>query len=268
MNKIVLAPTTLPSVAPLEYIAAAADAGYDGVGMRLYPASASMPFTPIVGNAALMRDVKHAITHAGLTVHDIFSCYLRPETDFDGLRPVLDYAAELGARYAVVICDEPDWARAVDNLGRLADLAAKFSLTAVVEGPIYGRLINTLPLVLKLVHEAGRDNIVVCIDTYQLFRSGVGAESLQGVESKQLPYLQLTDGLADPVGFVIPGQGSVPLRNILAALHGDVVIGLECPQPRDSAVAPTEWARAVLDGAHDVMAQGATVERPRGSADE
>jgi sugar phosphate isomerase/epimerase len=264
VNKIVLAPTTLPSVGPLEYIAAAADAGYDGVGLRLNPASPSMPFTPIVGNAALMRDVKHAIAHAGLSVHDVFSCYLRPETDFDGLGPVLDYAAELGARYAVVICDEPEWARAVDNLGRLADLAAKFSLTAVVEGPIYGRLINTLPLVLKIVHDAVRDNIVVCIDTYQLFRSSAGAESLQGVASKQLPYLQLTDGLADPVGFVIPGQGSVPLRKILAALPGDVVIGLECPPPPDSAVAPTEWARAVLDGARGVLVQSGTFEQPQG----
>ena len=105
---------------------------------------------------------------------------------------------------------------------------------------------------------------MVCIDTYQLFRSSAGAESLQGVESKQLPYLQLTDGLADPVGFVIPGQGSVPLPKILAALPGDVVIGLECPQPRDSAVAPMEWGRAVLDGARGVLGQSATVEQPQG----
>jgi hypothetical protein len=66
VNLIVLAPTTLPSVSPLEYIDAAAEAGYDGIGMRLYPASAAMPFTPIVGNPALMRDVKHAIARTGI----------------------------------------------------------------------------------------------------------------------------------------------------------------------------------------------------------
>jgi sugar phosphate isomerase/epimerase len=209
-----------------------------------------------------MRDVKQALARTGLGVHDVFSCYIRPETDFDGLAPALDYAAELGASYAVVICDEPEWARAVDNLGRLADLAAKSSLTAVVEGPIYGRLINTLPLVLQLVQEAGRDNIVVCIDTYQLFRSGAGADSLEDVDTKLFPYLQLTDGLTDPVGFVVPGNGSVPLREILAAMPGDVVIGLECPQPRDSAIAPTAWARAVLDGARGVLAESATVQQP------
>jgi len=253
VNKIVLAPTTLPNEAPLEYIAAAADAGYDGVGMRLYRASPNMPFTPIVGDAAMMRQVKQAIGHSGLTVHDVFSCYLRPETDFDGLRPVLDYAAELGATYAVVICDEPEWARAVDNLGRLADLAATCSLTAVVEGPIYGRLINTLPLVLKLVEEASRANIVVCIDTYQLFRSGASAASLQGVAPSVFPYLQLTDGVADPVQFLVPGRGSVPLADILAAMPSDLVIGLECPAPKDSTATPTDWVRTVLNGARDVL---------------
>jgi sugar phosphate isomerase/epimerase len=254
VNKIVLAPTTLPAVPPLDYIAAAADAGYDGVGLRLYPSSPTMPFTPIVGNPALMREVKQAIGHTGLTIHDVFSCYLRPETDLDGLQPVLDYAAELGARYAVVICDEPEWGRAVDNLGRLADLAASFSLTAMVEGPIYGRLINTLPLVLTLVDEAGRDNLGVCIDTYQLFRSGAGPESLEHQPPELFPYLQLTDGLTAPVQFLVPGQGSVPLRAMLAALPADLIVGLECPAPKDSTAAPREWLRTVLDGARQVLA--------------
>jgi sugar phosphate isomerase/epimerase len=205
VTKIVLAPTTVPRVAPLEYIAAAAAAGYDGVGLRLYAASRSMPFTPIVGNQALMRDVKQAVADTGLAVHDVLSCYLRPETDFDGILPALEYAADLAAKYAIVICDESEWGRAVDNLGRLADLAAGYSLAVAVEGPIYSRLINTLPLVVKLVQDATRANIVICIDTYQLFRAGAGAESLVDVDAALLPYVQPTDGLASPVGFVVPG---------------------------------------------------------------
>jgi sugar phosphate isomerase/epimerase len=263
VNKIVLAPTSLPTVTPLDYLAAAADAGYHGVGMRLYPASPSMPFTPIVGDASLMREVKQTIARSGLAVHDLFSWYLRPETDFDGLQPALEYGAELGARYAVVICDEPEWARAVDNLGRLADLAAKFALTAVVEGPIYGRLINTLPLVLRLVEEAGRDNVGVCVDTYQLFRSGASADSLQQVDPEVLAYVQLTDGLVEPVGFLVPGQGSVPVREMAAALPTEMVIGLECPPPKGSQVAPTDWARAVLAGARDALSQRARSEPAR-----
>lgn len=257
MNPLVLAPTTLPGVPPLEYIAAAVNAGYDGVGVRLYAASANMPFTPIVGDAPMMRDFKQAIRDSGLSVHDAFSCYLRPQTDFDGLQPVLEYAADLGARYAVVICDESDWVRAVDNLGRLADLAAESSLTAVVEGPIYGRLINTLALVNNLVEEAGRDNIGVCVDTYQLFRSGADAARLGQVGEKHLAYVQLTDGLVDPVGFLVPGAGAVPLREMIDALPADMVIGLECPPPRGLSTSPGEWAQGVLDGARAVLSGAA-----------
>ena len=256
MNKMVLAPTTLPTCTPLEYIAAASDAGYDGIGMRLYRQSPTAPFTPIVGNPALMREVKQAVDSAGLQVHDAFSCYLRPETDLEGLKPVLEYAADLGASYAVVICDDTEWARAADNLGRIADLAAAARLTAVVEGPIYGRLINTLPLVLKLVNDAGRENIVVCIDTYQLFRSGDDVALLGQQAPSTLPYLQLTDGNAEPVQFLVPGSGSVPLRQILDQLPSDVTIALECPAPKDSDVRPAEWARTLLAGAREVVNRG------------
>jgi sugar phosphate isomerase/epimerase len=176
----------------------------------------------------------------------------------DGLRAVMEYTADLGGKYALVICDDSEWNRAVDNLGRLADLAAESTLTAVVEGPIYGRLINTLPLVVKLVHEALRDNIAICIDTYQLLCSGADATSLGGIELRLLPYVQLTDGKADHVGFVVPGLGDVPLAEILAALPEDAPIGLECPTPKDSAWLPSEWLRTVMAGARDVLAQYAT----------
>jgi sugar phosphate isomerase/epimerase len=146
--------------------------------------------------------------------------------------------------------------RAADNLARIADLAAAARLTAVVEGPIYGRLINTLPLVLKLVNDAGRDNIVVCIDTYQLFRSGDDVALLGQQPSSTLPYLQLTDGKAEPVQFLVPGSGSVPLRQILDQLPADVTIALECPAPKDSDVRPADWARTLLAGARDVVNRG------------
>src|SRR5262249_41660225 len=137
----------------------------------------------------------------------------------------------------------------------LADLAATFSLTAVVEGPIYGRLISTLPLLLRLVRESGSANLALCIDTYQLFRCGASVESLSSIPPGLLGYVQLTDGTADAVGFRVPGQGSVPLADILAALPKDLVIGLECPAPKDSSASATDWLRTVLTGAREVLAQ-------------
>ena len=52
LNPIVLAPTTLMQAQPLDYIEIAARAGYDGIGLRLYP-SPNMTFFPVVGDSDL-----------------------------------------------------------------------------------------------------------------------------------------------------------------------------------------------------------------------
>ena len=55
MNKIALAPTTLPHSPPLEYIDAAVRAGYDGIGIRLFRSPGiTYAFHPVAGNPTLM----------------------------------------------------------------------------------------------------------------------------------------------------------------------------------------------------------------------
>jgi len=63
MNPILLAPTTLPDTPPLEYIAAAAIAGYAGMALRVH-ASPGLPFHPLLGNPPLIRDIRHALDDA------------------------------------------------------------------------------------------------------------------------------------------------------------------------------------------------------------
>ena len=70
MNKLFLAPTTLVDAAPLDFLAAAAGAGYDGVGVRLYR-SPNLPFHPVVGNAGLIRQIERALADAGLAPADV-----------------------------------------------------------------------------------------------------------------------------------------------------------------------------------------------------
>ena len=42
---------------PLDLIEAARDAGYDGLGLRLYP-SPALPYHPVVGDAPLIRQMQ------------------------------------------------------------------------------------------------------------------------------------------------------------------------------------------------------------------
>ena len=114
MRKLAFAPTSLPEAKPLDFIAAARDAGFDGVGLRLNK-SPGLPFHPVAGDAVLVREMRRMLKDSNLFVLDILSFYLLPETDFDGFKPGLELGAELGAKYAMVIGDDPQWPRLRDR---------------------------------------------------------------------------------------------------------------------------------------------------------
>jgi sugar phosphate isomerase/epimerase len=247
MNPIILAPTTLMQAPPLEYIAAAANAGYDGIGLRLYP-SPGMPFFPIVGNAQLMGEVKRALADSGLTVFDLFTCYLQPEMDVDAMKRAHEFGAELGGKYALVIGDDTDWERMVDNFGRLCDNAAQFGLVCALEAPVNRRTLNTLELNLKLISDSGR-KAVLSIDPVQYIRAGHNLGQLRELDPGLLPYSQIGDspGMTFGDAYCMPGDGMVPLDELLDLLPPDAPLSLEYHH-RDESYTREAWAKHVLDG--------------------
>jgi sugar phosphate isomerase/epimerase len=251
MNPLIMAPTTLPQTPPLDYIAATVAAGYDGIGLRLHR-SPGLPFHPVVGNAALVRDIERALAHAGLAVFDIFSFYLQPDTKLEAFRPALELGAELGGKYVMTMGDDPDWPRLCENFARFCDLAGEFGLTAAVEFAVV-RPLATLAQTQRLIAEAGRDNAVICIDPLHLARAGEGPDDIRRLDSRLVPYAQITDGELDTGVRHLPGQGSLPLREMLAALPPGLPLSVEGPPARDG-IAPAQWASEVLNAARQFLA--------------
>jgi sugar phosphate isomerase/epimerase len=243
---LALAPTTLPDSEPGEYVRAALAARYDAIGLRLNR-SPGLPFHPIVGNAPLIRELKAMLE---LPVLDIYSFYLRPETDLEDYLPALALGAELGARYAVVMGDDPDWARQRENFARICDAAAGFRLTCVVEFAVI-RPLATLAQTVRLIAEAGRKNAAVCLDPLNFVRGGGKASDLKALDPALVPYLQLTDGFLDPGTGpnrrCLMGEGDVPMREILAALPGGLALSVEFPITIQKRLGPREWAKHVAD---------------------
>ena len=98
MNKIILAPTTLPNASPLEFIDAGTRAGYDALALRLN-ASPGLPFHPVLGDEPLIRDMKRALKSAP-PVQEIGSFYMEPVTDIASFRGALALGASLVAERA------------------------------------------------------------------------------------------------------------------------------------------------------------------------
>lgn len=251
MNEIVLAPTSLSNTPPLEYIDAAVRASYDGIGIRLFRSPGiTYAFHPVAGDQALMRDVKNAIAASNLKVYDVLSYYMQPETDLESMLPSLEFGAEIGARYALVIGDDPDWPRMVENFGRFCDAAGRFGLTAAIEAPVTQRVVNTLQKSVQLISDSGRQNAVLCLDPFHFFRTGHKPEELKSHDPRLFPYSQIDDGVDNvpaPGGRCAPGEGMVPLREIFDALPAGLPLSLEWSAPRGSAYSAAEWAQIALD---------------------
>jgi sugar phosphate isomerase/epimerase len=253
VNRITLAPTTLPSTPPLEFIQAAVSAGFDGFGFRLHKSPAYPNWQDWLGDAALKREVKTALASSGQEMIESLSYYLSPEFDLDEMKPSLEYAADLGATYALVIGRDDDWSRQRDNFGRFCDAAASYGLTAAIEAPV-GTL-STIAAAFRVIHESGRTNAVVCIDPTALLRAGDTPAALDGVDQGLLPYTQLNDGKREGGGRLRPGDGDARVGALLDALTADIPLSLEWPAPKDSSYTAEEWAKFAMEGTRRFLSE-------------
>ncbi len=271
MNKFVLAPTTLPDVAPLDYIDAAIHAGYDAVGLRIHK-SPGLPFHPIVGNAALIAEVKAMLRGANMPIFDTFSCYLAPETKISDFTASLALGADLGGKFIMVMGNDTNWARMRDNFGRFCDEAACFGLTPTIEF-VPTRPLCTMAMAVRLIRETG-DRAVVCTDLLHFMRTGGSSAEIAAYGAKYFPYTQLNDGVLfpgepNPADFgkmrqgqrKLLGEGDVPIAEFLDAMPQGLPLSVEIPIELGAAFrdveakpySPREWAAVALKNSVDFM---------------
>src|SRR5262249_49734559 len=187
------------------------------------------------------------------------ACCLPPGRDVGACVPALARGAVLGPRSALVAGDDPAWPRLRDRTARFCDAAAQFGLSAAIEFAVI-RPLATLSQTLRLLSEIGRKNGVICLDPLNFVRSGGSAAFLRGLEPRLFPYAQISDGVLGPgepdlskLGRMtpnerrMPGDGIVPLRQILDALPPGLPLSVEIPMPASIRLPAREWARATAE---------------------
>ena len=280
MHKLLIAPTSLQDTAPLEYIDATIAAGYDGIGLRVHR-SPGLPFHPVVGDAALIREMRARL--ADLPVFDLYSFYLQPDTDVASFAPAMELGASFGAKYATVMGADEDWSRQRDNFIKTCDLAT------AVRPHLLARIRRDPPArdlaADRAADQEAKREAVICIDPLHLARSGGSPADVKALDAKYFPYAQISDGMLEPgepnpalfgkLGLgtrAMPGEGTLPLREVLAALPKDIPLSVELPHcARAEGHQRARWAKMTLESTRDVIsgrvshAQNAS-SCPRGSA--
>ncbi len=266
MNPLGLEYLTVMGCHPLDYVRIAADIGCSHIAFHTraldFPGMPP-PAPSIFEDVKLRREVMASIADHGLSVHlvDGFGFHDRdPNPDYSGL---LEMSAEIGATsISCGIAMAMD--AGIQRIAALADKAAPYGFTVLIEGiPTY--TVGTLPEALHVVNSVGKPNLKLLIDTMHTARTD-GVELLKTIDPALIGHIQICDGPAGmPAGEVyfdqalyqreIPGEGELPLVEMMASMPAHLVAGMEIPlrSLREAGVSDAERARRAAEGSLAVL---------------
>jgi sugar phosphate isomerase/epimerase len=240
-----IAPLCAITASPAEYVAAAASAGFDFVGVRTAPLTdADIAYTP---DGAEFQELERLIADSGLYVLDTEVYRLTEHSSAEQWMPLLEMGARLGARLFNVVGADPDLARLTDRVGRLTRDAEPFGLTPVLE-PLAYLPLNSYPTAIDIALEVGCG---VEADGLHAIRTGLDPQLIAD-HAELFPVFQVCDAPAiltqwgddrpaaarpgdsdmiieSRLNRLLPGRGDSPLHEIMAALRPGTPLAMEIP---------------------------------------
>jgi len=223
------------------------------------------PFS-LKDDAALRKDLLAAMNHRGVTISLGDGFLVLPGADMRTFSADLDVLAELGVPRINVVSLDPDLPRTFDQFAVLTELAAQRSIQTVVE-PVPSLTVGDLPTALTAKEHVGRPDFRLLIDAMHLVRSGSSVADLAAIDPDHIGYAQLNDTTLQPrienymeeamFERMVPGEGELPLRDILSALPSDIVIELEVPQRSLTlaGVSPMDRLRPCVEAARRLLSE-------------
>lgn len=240
---ISLAHLTVLDTTPPELVTVAAAAGFRTIGIRLTATpSVGVPPYDILHEGPLLRETLLRLNDTGVSVLDTEFLRFEPGSPIGIPEGFLEVSARLGAKHVLVMSAEPEEARTIERFGELCDRAAQHGLHVGLEFAIYTG-VRTLTHAAQVVAKSKRANASVVVDALHFSRSGGFPAHIGQVDPSLFRYAQICDASADMpdptdtpalirearTGRLLPGDGGLPLRELVAALPAGVPLAVEAP---------------------------------------
>jgi sugar phosphate isomerase/epimerase len=252
---------------PVETVSAAAAAGFKSVGIRITGRRVSDSYPQVIGNAAAIREIRQRVDDGGLRLANISAYHLFPDVTLSHLQAVVDTTAELGSSVVVAICNQPDQARFADLFARYCEMAAKSGIAIALEFMRYCD-IRTIGEAERVVTTFGQPSTGLLVDALHLDRSGGTVAELAKVDPRRIAFFQLCDARkprTEPTldelraeartSRLPPGEGDLPLFDLLDALPDSIEIEYEVPRAEQASLPLEQRARIAAQALRDYMAR-------------
>ena len=226
---------------PPQLVSLAAAADFSHVGLRLQPAAPPQERQhPMLGDTGMRRDTLARLRDTGVVVWDFGVFRLRQGMDLDALEPVLETAATLGARHAVVSGDERSTLLLSALLHALCERGQRYGLRMHLEPTMWSG-IPTLAAALAVLQACGHAAARLMVDLIHADRSGTTLAELAALPPALIDYIQVCDASAARAADVetliyqarneraYPGEGGLNLTGMLNSLPPGLPLSLEAP---------------------------------------
>lgn len=256
-RQLSLAHLTVLDTTPPELVAVAAAAGFRTIGIRLTaPPSVGVPSYDILREGPLLRETLRCLADAGVSVLDTEFIRFEPDRPAGIPEGFLEISARLGARKVLVMSAEPEESRTMERFCELCDRAAPYGLQVCLESAIYTG-VRTLAHAAQVVARSRRPNASVVVDALHFSRSGEVPADIARVDPALFRYAQICDASPDRpgpddtpalirearTGRLLPGEGVLPLRELVAALPPTLPLVIEAPSRATAHLPAVERGR-------------------------
>ncbi len=256
MNPFTLAHLTL-GAPPSESIAAASAAGFGALGIRIAPRRPDEQYpVRVIGEAETIRTIRAHAQDAGVRISNVQAYQFFPDTRWEDMQAVIATAHALGAPVILAYSFDPDTAHFLDMFVRYCEEADAAGIRIAVEFLPYSRIRN-LDAALDIIARSGAANAGVVIDALHLDRSGGHVRDVRRIDPRRIALAQLCDIRQSPrptseadlmtearTARLPPGEGDLPLFELLDALPQDMEVEYEVAPASRAAASPLEKARA------------------------
>lgn len=243
---------TMLDVSPPELVSAAAEAGFDSVGLRVSAATPEEEPWPMDAGSPMMKETLRRLDDAGVRVLDVEVARLGPDTRREDYAAALEAGARLGARFLTVNGDDPEIERTSGAFATLVADAKPYGIRPLIEAIPYTE-VSTFEQMVRIAENSDGGGIL--FDALHFRRFGGDLGKLRSLDSSLFGYAQLCDGpleapedlprpkslprgmspdgtdlqLESRANRLLPGDGELPLSEYVAVLPPGLPVSIEAP---------------------------------------